>query len=245
MLTAPPIARVCPRCRKPIESRHSPLLPRRNRFSPYWRSSVETLNAGNSIQAGSADQAIRYKSSGIVQAGASDPCCCAPSCPCSGDSILKRYNAGLPVTFVISGVSACPCVTASYGYSANADIVNGTFTSGTVIYAGGMYQAGCTVPSSYLRIYSTSRVCTGTYTQTANQIIFQLTLNYSGTGVTRMTVGVSNQSDSVVFGCPATSSGFAGDFCIPFTFANIITACPAAGSGSFPQSAFGGTITVM
>lgn len=82
--------------------RHPHVTPRRHQpWCPQFR--LDTLNAGNRVQVGSTNGRVRVKNNGIVVAGASDPCCCAPPMNC-----LRCTTTPQVITAVISGVTICP-----------------------------------------------------------------------------------------------------------------------------------------
>lgn len=116
LISPPPIARVCPRCHKPIEARHPRRAPMFPATSPAHRSRFLPLNAGNGIQVNSSG-AIQVKSNGIVVAGSSDPCCCAALelFNCSDGSATGIGVTGASIGSVVYYDGGCYTVGAATG----------------------------------------------------------------------------------------------------------------------------------
>lgn len=68
--------------------------------------------AGNLVQVGSSDGKVRVKSNGPVVAGASDPCCCSSSVPCTDCNGTQNS-----VSVTISGSCAALCSGAAGTYA--------------------------------------------------------------------------------------------------------------------------------
>ncbi len=73
--------------------------------------------AGNAIQVGSTDGAIRVKSNGIVVAGASDPCCCQTIC-----QGCQVNNPGSAV--IVTTGAACAAFTGTWAFTSKGSGTN-------------------------------------------------------------------------------------------------------------------------
>lgn len=153
----------CRRCGGIVRHpRFAPTLPRR--YAPRWRRAPLWRNmAGNAIQVGTSDGAIRVKDNGIVVAGDTDECCCEDSVThcafneCNSPSVTTSSitvtfagcalisdtcDVAVDSGFVISGSFDLPCITTT-GKLQFAQSYPGS-------YGTGYEMAGCTGASAPL-----------------------------------------------------------------------------------------------
>lgn len=213
----------CRRCGKLLCSNR---LYDRMRTVPRWGRPREVFNAGNYAQVGS-DNAARVKDNGLVVAGDSDPCCCAP--PCSTCANIS----GAVVTF--SGITACTCSDGGLGLTSEKLVIdpNNSYSLPGFSLSGFNCTSVLTVTNSH-NSYSGSG-CSGSPTARNSTITLTWVSATQKWGLS-WTAGFSD-TNADVFSALVSGATTICTLGSTLNFTNTFTTCPGSGNAAKDGSA--------